>query len=58
LAPVEALGQRIADVLLDDELRSRLGAQALDRSRELSWDESAARLLAVLGDQVRRRANR
>lgn len=55
LAPVSALGERIADVLLDDDLRDRLGRQALLRAGNLSWDASAAGLLAALRDEARRR---
>lgn len=58
LAPAHQLGDRISDVLLDDQLRARLGAQALERARGLSWDASAAGLLAVLSDEARRRANK
>lgn len=56
LTAVESLGARIADVLLDDELRTQLGEHALARARSLSWDESAAGLLATLRDDARRRA--
>ncbi|MEQ1872277.1 MAG: glycosyltransferase family 4 protein [Ilumatobacteraceae bacterium] len=56
LAPVEELGERIADVLLDDRLRERLGRQALERAGTLSWDSSAVGLLAALRDEARRRA--
>lgn len=56
LVRVEALGERIADLLLDDTLRERLGKQALERTGSLSWDVSAAGLLAALRDEVRRRS--
>ncbi len=55
LAPVESLGERIADVLLDDKLRATLGTQALARARTLSWDAAAAGLLAALRDEIRRK---
>ncbi len=58
LAPIGSLGTRIADVLLDDEMRTRLGRQALERARGLSWDSAAAGLLAALRDEARRRAKR
>ncbi len=58
LAPIEQLGDRIADVILDDRLRSQLAANALQRARSLSWDTAASDLLAVLRDETRRRAGR
>lgn len=58
LAPIGSLGERIADVLLDDELRTKLGQQALARTRGLSWDSAAAGLLAALRDEAARRATR
>ena len=58
LAPVDLLGERIADVLLDDKLRTTLGAQALARAGGLSWDTAAAGLLAALRDEARRRAGK
>ena len=58
LAPIDLLGERIADVLLDEKLRTSLAAQALARARGLSWDTAAADLLAVLRDEARRRAQR
>ncbi|MCE9621640.1 MAG: glycosyltransferase family 4 protein [Actinomycetia bacterium] len=58
LAPIELLGERIGDLLLDEKLRTTLGAQALSRARGLSWDSAASGLLAALRDEVRRRVNR
>ena len=58
LVPIEKLGERIADVLLDDKLRTMLGAQALVRAGGLSWDVAAAGLLAALRDEARRGAKR
>lgn len=56
LAPVSELGDRIAQVLLDEPLRARLAAQGIARTRGLSWDESATGLLTLLRDEARRRA--
>jgi len=58
LVPIEKLGERIADVLLDDKLRTMLGAQALVRAGGLSWDVAAAGLLTALRDEARRGAKR
>jgi glycosyltransferase involved in cell wall biosynthesis len=58
LTPIESLGERIADLLLDDNRRATLGAQALARARSLSWDSAAAGLLAALRDEARRRSER
>ncbi len=58
LAPLERLGDTIADVLLDDTRRSTLAAAALTRARTLTWDASARGILAGLHGQVMRRARR
>ena len=58
LAPLQQLGDTIADVLLDDERRSTLAAAALTRARSLTWDASARGILAGLHGQVMRRARR
>jgi glycosyltransferase involved in cell wall biosynthesis len=59
LAPLERLGDALADVLLDDGLRSRLGSAALSRARMLTWDASATGILEVLhGEALRRRDRR
>jgi glycosyltransferase involved in cell wall biosynthesis len=59
LAPLERLGDALADVLLDDGLRSRLGSAALSRARTLTWDASATGILEVLhGEALRRRDRR
>jgi glycosyltransferase involved in cell wall biosynthesis len=47
-----ALAEAIASVLLDDELRSRLGAGALAYASSLTWEATATeafRLLAAPG---------
>jgi glycosyltransferase involved in cell wall biosynthesis len=43
-----ALGTAIAKVLLDDELRARLGRAARTRARSLTWDRTAASLFSLL----------
>jgi glycosyltransferase involved in cell wall biosynthesis len=48
LAPLERLGDTIADVLLDDVWRASLADQALRRARTLSWDRVATEMLAEL----------
>jgi glycosyltransferase involved in cell wall biosynthesis len=52
LAPLDRLGDAMADVLLDDAWRARLGAAALRRARTLTWEESARGVLAALHRQV------
>jgi glycosyltransferase involved in cell wall biosynthesis len=56
LAPVEQLGDRLADVLADPALRERLGAAALARARTLTWDASALGITRVLHRVVRSRS--
>jgi glycosyltransferase involved in cell wall biosynthesis len=56
LAPLERLGDAIADVLLDDTRRAVLGDAALARARTLTWDASARGVLQALHDQVLSRA--
>ena len=58
LAPLERLGDTIADVLLDDDRRRILAAAALTRAQSLTWDASAQGILAALHGQVVRRARR
>ena len=58
LAPLDRLGDTIADVVLDDALREQLGRQALERAKLLSWDSAAARVLASLRDVVAARTTR
>jgi glycosyltransferase involved in cell wall biosynthesis len=55
LAPLDRLGETIADVLLDDERRGDLAKAALDRAQTLTWDASARGILAALHGQARRR---
>jgi glycosyltransferase involved in cell wall biosynthesis len=52
LVPLDRLGPALADLLADGERRARLAAGALCRSRQLTWDESARRILAALHAQV------
>jgi glycosyltransferase involved in cell wall biosynthesis len=58
LAPLDRLGQTMADVLLDDERRTTLASAALARARTLTWDASARGILAALHSQVPRREPR
>ncbi|MEI7506933.1 MAG: glycosyltransferase family 4 protein [Actinomycetes bacterium] len=52
LASLENLGRVIADVLLDDSLRTTLAQQAERRARTLTWDALAAGVLRPLYLQV------
>ncbi len=52
LAPLERLGDRLADVLLDDVGRAALADAALERARTLTWDESSRGVLRALHAQV------
>lgn len=52
LAPLDRLGDALADVLLDHEWRERLGAAALARARTLTWEASAQGVLRGLHAQV------
>ena len=52
LAPLHQLGERIADVLLNPQLRSALSLQAEQRARTLTWDSLAAGVLQPLHAQV------
>ncbi len=56
LAPLERLGDAIADVLLDDRRRERLAAAALARARTLTWDASALGIMRALHAEVTSRA--
>ncbi len=58
LAPLDRLGETIADVLLDDQRRGRLAAAALSRAQTLTWDASARGILVSLHGQVQRRGSR
>ncbi|MEP7114003.1 MAG: glycosyltransferase family 4 protein [Ilumatobacteraceae bacterium] len=58
LAPLDQLGDRIADVLLDDQRRHALAAAALARAKTLTWDASALGILAALHSQCRAIPNR
>jgi glycosyltransferase involved in cell wall biosynthesis len=58
LAPLDRLGETMADVLLDHPRRESLGAAALARAKTLTWDESARGVLAALHSEVRRKMSR
>jgi glycosyltransferase involved in cell wall biosynthesis len=53
-----ALGDALARVLSDRELRARLSAGALDWAGELTWTNTATRLMRVVADEVSRRRYR
>ncbi|MBK5332223.1 MAG: glycosyltransferase family 4 protein [Ilumatobacteraceae bacterium] len=55
LVPLERLAETMADVLLDDARREKLGSAALVRAQTLTWDASAQGILAALLGQVRGR---
>lgn len=52
LAPLERLGESIADVLLNDARRQQLADGALARARTLTWEASARHILHALHGQV------
>jgi glycosyltransferase involved in cell wall biosynthesis len=52
LAPLERLGDTIADVLLDHARREQLAAAALQRARTLTWDRVAVGVLDALHSRV------
>lgn len=52
LVPPERLGRTIAEVLLDDALRTRLAEAALARAATLTWDASALGLTRCLHAEV------
>jgi glycosyltransferase involved in cell wall biosynthesis len=47
------LAEALRRVLVDDDLRGRLGAGALARGRALTWERTAYETLAVLAATVR-----
>ena len=55
LAPLERLGDTIADVLLDGRRRDELAAAAVARAGTLTWESAAAKVLSALRAQVVRR---
>lgn len=52
LAPLDRLGDALADVLLDHRRRECLAESALARARTLTWEASARGILAALHGQV------
>jgi glycosyltransferase involved in cell wall biosynthesis len=52
LAPLDRLGDVLADVLTDEADRRALGCSALERARTLSWDASARGIVAALHGEV------
>ena len=52
LAPLELMGQRIADILVDEKLRNELSTRAQSRARSLTWDALAIGVLRPLHAQV------
>jgi glycosyltransferase involved in cell wall biosynthesis len=58
LADPATLGSTLARLLIDRELRERLGRQALSRARTLTWESSAAGVLQVFHREVLARAGR
>ena len=57
-ATPDDLGQAIARVLADRELRGRLSAGALDRAATLSWESTALGVMRVLAGQAARHRGR
>ena len=52
LAPLDRLGDALADVLVDHHRREALATAALARARTLTWESSARGVLAALHGQV------
>ncbi|MHB0965420.1 MAG: glycosyltransferase [Bellilinea sp.] len=46
----ELLGQHLIEIILDPELRARLGAQGAEIARGYSWEIIAARIMALYND--------
>jgi len=55
LAPVESLGEAIADVLGDDASREQMGKAALARAQTLTWESSAVGVIKALHAEVLRK---
>ena len=55
LAPVESLGEAIADVLGDDASREQMGKAALARAQTLTWESSAVGVIKALHGEVLRK---
>jgi glycosyltransferase involved in cell wall biosynthesis len=55
LAPLDALDVALTKVLIDPELRARLGAAARDRAQSLSWDRTVETITSELLGVVERR---
>jgi glycosyltransferase involved in cell wall biosynthesis len=53
-----SLGDAMAQVLGDPDLRARLGAGALDWAGELTWSATSTQLMRVVADEVTRRRSR
>jgi glycosyltransferase involved in cell wall biosynthesis len=56
LAPVEKLGEALAELLLDDERREQLAHAARERATTLTWDRVARDMLAALAAETSRRS--
>ncbi len=54
----ESLGEGLARVLGDDDLRARLSAGARAWAAELTWSATATQLMRVVADEVNRRRSR
>ncbi len=50
----DALGDALADLLLDDDRRTEMGAAAARRGADLTWDRTAASTLEILLADARR----
>ena len=54
----DELGDELARLLLDDELRAKMGAAALEHAEAFRWEASASALLHALADDADRRRRR
>lgn len=55
LAPVETLGDAVAELLTDNAARERMGQAALARAHTLTWDSSALGVIRALHTETVRR---
>lgn len=55
LVPLQTLGDRMADLLVDHSSRNEMGKQAINWAKTLTWDNLAADVLRPLHSQIVRR---
>ncbi len=55
LAPLALLGERLGEVLADDELRNKLAAGAREHARRFTWEATALGTFEALAEDAHRR---